>query len=506
MESAQSTPTETEPARPLKLARANLDLIRRRATVPAYNAHQLSPGIVHFGVGNFHRAHQAVYLDTLFNQGRDHDWAIVGAGLLPTDAAMRERLIGQDWLTTVVAQDGAASRARVIGPMTDFLPVGDSAAVIAAMADPAVRIVSLTITEGGYFIDPKSGEFDRHDTTIIHDAARRDQPATVFGHILAALERRRAAGHPPFTVMSCDNVPGNGGVTRDAVAGMAAARDPALADWVRSSVAFPNAMVDRITPATTDRERRITAQDFAIDDAAPVFCEDFSQWVLEDNFSAGRPDFAAAGVELVTDVAPYETMKIHILNGGHAIIGYPAGLLDIQFVHDAMANELVAAFLDKVEHQEIIPHVPAVPNTDLNAYFASVKHRFANPKIGDTVRRICLDGSNRQPKFIVPSIRARLAAGGDVTGLALASALWCRYCAGTTDAGALIGANDPSWTRLQDTARAAKADPAAWLAMDDIYGDIGNADSFAGAFVSALDTLWTQGTAATLRTYLGDRP
>lgn len=497
----QSAAAEPRPT-PVKLSHRNLPLIGRTAAVPTYEPEQLSAGIVHFGVGNFHRAHQAVYLDTLFNQGRNRDWGIVGAGLLPTDAAMRERLIRQDWLTTVVEQSATTTEARVIGSMTDFLPVGDTDAIVAAMADPVTRIVSLTITEGGYFIDAASDAFDGWHADIAHDAIHAGQPKTVFGHILAALERRRAEGHAPFAVMSCDNVPGNGDVARGAIVGLAAVRDQDLSDWVRETVAFPNSMVDRITPATTDRERRITAEDFAIDDAAPVFCEDFTQWVLEDNFPAGRPDFGAAGVEIVTDVAPYETMKIHILNGGHATIGYPAGLMGIHFVHEAMANDLIAAFLDKVERQEVVPHVPTVPNTDLGAYLTSVQRRFANPKIGDTVRRICLDGSNRQPKFIVPSIRARLAAGGDVTGLALASALWCRYCAGTTDDGTPIDDNDPNWVRLQRTAQTARSTPAAWLAMADIYGATGQTPAFAEAFTRALNTLWAEGTPATLRTYL----
>ena len=500
MEAGQQNTVAVAP--PVPLARANLSAIAQTCAVPTYDPARLTPGIVHFGVGNFHRAHQAVYLDTLFGTGAATDWAIVGAGLLPSDAAMRDRLIGQDWLTTVVEQDAGANRARVVGSMVDFLPVGDSAAILAALTDPATRIVSLTITEGGYYIDAASGEFDPGHPHIVHDAGHPDRPRTVFGHLAAALRARRAAGDGPFTVMSCDNVPGNGEVARNAVVGLAAAGDPDLADWIGANVAFPNGMVDRITPATSDRERQITAETFHVADAAPVFCEDFSQWVLEDRFPAGRPDFAAAGVELVADVTPYETMKIHVLNGGHAIIGYPGGLLGIHFVHDAMGHDLIAAFLDKVERDEVIPHVPPVPNTDLAAYFARVKRRFANPKIGDTIRRLCLDGSNRQPKFIVPSVRARLATGGDVAGLALASALWCRYCFGTTDDGTAIEPNDPNWDQLTAVARTARAEPAAWLAMADIYGDLAQSSAFAAAFAAALGSLWDVGTAATLDAYL----
>jgi mannitol 2-dehydrogenase len=475
------------------------------ASVPGYDRNDLTPGIVHFGVGNFHRAHQAVYLDALFNLGEGHDWALIGAGVRETDEAMRQKLMGQDWLTTVVEQEADSSSAHITGVMIDYLKPGDSAAVIAKLADPAIRIVSLTITEGGYYIDPASQKFDPKHPDIAYDAAHFDAPKTAFGLILAGLVKRRDAGLQPFTVMSCDNIPGNGHVTENAVAGLAALIDPALAAWVKSSVAFPNGMVDRITPATSDREKKLLADNFGIDDAWPVFCENFKQWVLEDNFPAGRPALEKVGVQFVPDVAPYEHMKIRILNGGHATIAYPAGLMDIHFVHEAMEDPLVAAFLKKVETEEIIPVVPPVPDTDLKDYLALCEKRFANPKIGDTIRRLCLDGSNRQPKFIIPSALDRVNANSLLTGLALVSALWCRYCYGTTDSGAVIEPNDPNWDRLTAQANKAKENPAAWLEMADIYGDLAKAPSFITAFTKSLNSLWTQGTTATLEAYLADR-
>jgi mannitol 2-dehydrogenase len=306
----------------------------------------------------------------------------------------------------------------------------------------------------------------------------------------------------PFTVMSCDNIPHNGRVTSEAIVGLARLIDEDLADWVSEHVAFPNSMVDRITPATTDRERKILADKFGVEDNWPVFCEPFRQWVLEDHFTDGRPPLEKVGVQFVPDVAPYELMKIRILNGGHAAIAYPAGLMDIHFVHEAMQEPLVRGFLNKVEHDEIIPTVPPVPDTSLEDYYQLVDKRFSNPKIGDTVRRLCLDGSNRQPKFIIPTIADRLKAGKSVTGLALESALWCRYCFGTTDSGAVIEPNDPSWDRLQTTAKAAKDAPAAWLAMEDIYGDVGRSTAFTEAFAHALDVLWAEGARETLTRYL----
>jgi len=485
-----------------RLSLANLQEISARAAVPAYRREQLSPGIVHIGVGNFHRAHLALYLDDLFSRGEGHDWAIVGAGVMPGDEKMRQALAGQDYLTTVIEQDNDASAARVTGAMVDFVPPADRAALLARLADPTTRIVSLTVTEGGYMIDPATQAFDPHHPAIRRDAENPENPTSAFGLILRGLSLRRARGIPPYTVMSCDNVPHNGAVTRNAVAGLARLFDPELAQWVTANVAFPNAMVDRITPATSERERRITSDVFGIEDAWPVFCEEFKQWVIEDRFTMGRPALEKVGVQFVPDVTPYENMKIRILNGGHAIIAYPGGLLDIHFVHEAMEHPLIRAFLDKVEREEVIPTVAPVPDTDLNAYYDLIVRRFLNPKIGDTIRRLCLDGSNRQPKFIVPQIRDRLATGRSVDGLALESALWCRYCAGLTDSGKAIEPNDPNWERLQPRARAAKDNPGLWLEMEDVYGETGRSATFRDSFAAALTSLSADGTVATLKRYL----
>jgi mannitol 2-dehydrogenase len=261
-------------------------------------------------------------------------------------------------------------------------------------------------------------------------------------------------------------------------------------------------MVDRITPATTDRERQILAREFGVEDGWPVFCEPFMQWVLEDDFPLGRPALETVGVQFVDDVSPFELMKIRILNGGHAAIAYPSGLMDIHFVHEGMENPLVRGFLKKLHVEEIIPTVPSVPGASLEDYRALIERRFSNPKIGDTIRRLCLDGSNRQPKFIIPTIANRLEAGASVDGLALESALWCRYCHGTTESGAAIEPNDPNWDRLVRTSKAARDDARAWLAMDDIYGAVGRSPVFEAAFARHLKALWADGTANVLTRYL----
>ncbi|SEA51012.1 mannitol dehydrogenase family protein [Rubrimonas cliftonensis] len=485
-------------AAPSRLSLSALPTLRR-VGVPRYVRGDLSPGIVHFGVGNFHRAHQAAHLDALMNRGLARDWAIVGAGVTPHDGAMREALAGQDWLTTLVEQSAEAVEARVIGPMVDFLPVGDVAATVARLADPATRIVSLTVTEGGYFLDA-SGAFDADHPAIRADAAAPDAPRTVFGLILAGLRARRGAGLQPFTVMCCDNIPHNGGVTRNAVAGLARLGDAGFADWVEAEVAFPDAMVDRITPATGERERRLCRERHGVDDAWPVFCEDFTQWVIEDRFPLGRPPLEQAGVLFTPDVGTWELMKLRILNGGHAAIAYPGGLLGIEFVHEAMAEPLIAGYLEKLTREEIIPVTPTPPGQSLEAYRALIASRFANPAIGDTVRRLCLDGSNRQPKFIVPAVRDRLAAGAPVEGLALVSALWRRYCAGRDETGGAIAPNDPRWESL--SALAARPDPLDWLGMGEVYGEVGRAAPFRDAFARWAARIEVEGVRSALSGWL----
>jgi mannitol 2-dehydrogenase len=471
---------------------------------PAYHRAELRAGILHIGVGNFHRAHQAVYLDELFNAGKGLDWALIGAGIRPGDRAMRQTLEHQDWLTTVVELEPGANNARVTGAMVDFVPVGEHGhAIVAALDDPALRVVSLTITEGGYCIDPGTGAFNPEHPDIVHDAAHLQTPRSAFGVILLALKRRRDQGHAPFTVLSCDNIPHNGRVAREAVAGLADQIDPSLAAYVREQVAFPSSMVDRITPATTDRERAGLAEHFGVQDNWPVFCEPFRQWVLEDHFPSGRPALEEVGVTFTPHVAAFELMKLRILNGGHAAIAYPAGLLGIHYVHEAMEDPLVRGFLDKLEMQEIIPCVPPVLGVDLQNYYQLIARRFSNPDVGDTILRLAQDGSNRQPKFILPSTRDRLRVGADVTGLALVSALWCRYCAGQDDQGRAFVLDDPNAGRLQSAALASRYDASAFLNLRDIFGDIAESSVFRSRFETALNGLWREGTRVTLQSYLG---
>lgn len=486
---------------PLPLSEAALPRLDAAIARPGYDRAALKPGILHVGIGNFHRAHMAWYLDRLFQAGRDHDWAILGAGVRQGDAIMRERLMAQDWLTTLVELDPAGLSARILGSMTGFVPV-DPAATVAAMADPVIRIVSLTITEGGYYLDA-SGSFDAAHPDMAHDAAHPDAPRSVFGMILKALSARRQAGTPPFTVMTCDNLPENGHVCAGTVTGLAALSDPAFADWIRANVAFPNSMVDCITPATGERERALVRDRFGIVDAAPVVCEPFRQWVLEDNFPQGRPAFEAVGAEFVADVSRHELMKLRILNGGHAAIAYPSALLGHHFVHDAMADPQIAAWLKTLEQSEIIPTLQPIPGVSYEDYLALIVSRFSNPEIGDTIPRLCLDGSNRQPKFILPTLRDRLTAGAPIDGLALELAFWCRYCEGTAEDGTPIPPNDENAASLREYAIAARDTPAAFLQNRAVFGDLGENPRLIEAFTRQLTRLRQEGVRAVLSAYAG---
>ena len=402
---------------------------------PQYNRKQLTAGIIHIGVGNFHRSHQAAYLDELLGlaDAYSNEWAILGAGVMPFDAAKREALEKQDWISTLVERQADFVSARLIGSMIGFIPVEppNHDPLKAALMDPKIKIVSLTLTEGGYFLNPATGTFDAENKQVLVDIANPDAPKTVFGLIVQALKKRRENGQEPFTVMSCDNIPHNGDVAKAVVVGLASATDKELADWISENVGFPNSMVDRITPMTGDAERQFVKDELGYEDSCPVFCEPYKQWILEDDFPSGRPALERVGVQFVPDVTPYELMKIRILNGAHAALCYAAALLELKHVHDAMEHPVISSFLDCVQRQEVIPTVPPVPDTDLEDYWELIQARFANPMILDTIDRICFDGANRQPKFIIPPAADNLRDGRSIDGLALVSAMWCRYCQGT---------------------------------------------------------------------------
>ncbi len=477
----------------------DLDIAR-----PTYDRSALTPGIVHIGVGNFHRAHQAWYLHRLMQNGQAHDWAILGAGVRPYDAAMREKLLAQDCLTTLIELDPAQTSAEVVGSMIDYLPIEEgNGALIRAMADPAIRIVGLTVTESGYYIDPVSKGFDAAHADIVHDAANPDTPRTAFGAIVAALRLRRDAGQGPFTGLSCDNLQGNGDILRQAVVSLARMSDPALADWIEANGSFPNSMVDCIAPATGPAEIA-QAREFGVNDAAPVTHEAFRQWVIEDDFCAGRPNWDQVGATFSDDVHAYEKMKIRILNAGHQVLANVGEVLGIETISATMAHPAIRAMFHRVQAEEITQTVAPVPGMTPLAYLELIEQRFSNPRIVDTTRRVAFDGSARHTGFVLPILRDQLAAGRSVSGLALVEALWARMCAGTRENGSEIVANDPIWDELQSVAQAARERPEAWLEQDRLYGDLAQVDAFRDAFVAWLTLIWDEGAVAAMTAYTQD--
>lgn len=468
---------------------------------PRHDRSDLTAGIVHIGLGNFHRAHQAWYLHRLMDRGLAHDWAILGAGVRPADDAQRTKMLAQDCLTTLIELDPSGKSVEVTGSMIGYVPVAENnAPLIAQMAEPNIRIVSLTVTEGGYY-QTASGGLDSDHADIRHDANNPQTPITAFGAIVAALKLRRDAGVGPFTCQSCDNLQGNGDILRDTVLALAGMSDPDLATWIDDHVTFPNSMVDCIVPATGPTELALV-RDFGIDDNVPVTHENFRQWVIEDKFCAGRPDWDKVGATFADNVHDFEAQKLRLLNAGHQIIATAGELLSVETIAGTMAHPLIAGLFRQIEIQEIVPHVDAVPGMTPEAYVDLVERRFSNAEIFDTTRRVAFDGSSRHAGFLHPIIRDALAAGTPIEGLALVEALWARMCAGTREDGSIIAANDPFWDMLGVAAKAAKSDPQVWLAQTQFYGDLGQNPRFAESFARWLRMIWDNGTEAALQNYL----
>jgi mannitol 2-dehydrogenase len=449
---------------------------------PDYDRSRVTIGVVHIGVGGFHRAHQAMYHDRLMNEGKALDWGICGVGVLASDRKMQEALAAQDCLYTMVEKHADGAReARVVGAITEYLFVPDDAeAVIEKMAAESTRIVSLTITEGGYEFDPAAA------------------PTTTFGLITEALSRRRQRGLAPFTVMSCDNLQGNGDLAKRAVTGFARLRDEELYDWVERHVPFPNSTVDRITPATTDGDRAELAERFGIEDRWPVVCEPYTQWVLEDRFSAGRPPYEEVGVQVVDDVEPYELMKLRLLNASHQALAYFAYLCDFEFAHEAALDPVFRAFLLGYMNEEATPTLPPVPGVDLDDYKHTLIERFSNPELRDTVARLCAESSDRIPKWLLPVIRAQLNAGGEIRRSAAVVASWARYAEGVDEHGRPIEIVDRLRDSLMERARRQSSHPEAFIENRDLFGDLIDDERFVTAYRQALDSLHERGARATL--------
>jgi mannitol 2-dehydrogenase len=474
---------------------------------PTYDRERMRTGIAHIGVGGFHRAHQAMYLDRLLADGGSDalDWGICGVGVRPADAGMRDALGPQDGLFTLTLKhpDGTIETS-VVGSIGEFLfAPDDPERVIEKLADPDTRIVSLTVTEGGYNFSSSTGEFDASNPDVVADLAEGAVPVTVFGLVTEALRRRRDRGVASFTVMSCDNIQGNGHVAQSVFLSFARLKDPTLAEWITQHTAFPNSMVDRITPATPPDLRPEVAGRTGIDDRWPVVAEPFSQWVLEDNFSSGRPRLEEVGVQIVDDVTPYELMKLRLLNASHQALCYFGYLMGYRFVHEATADPLIAALLRRYMATEGRPTLAPVPGVDLDVYTETLIERFGNPAIADTIARLCQDSSDRIPKWLIPVIRERLAAGGDVTLAAAVVASWTRYAEGVDENGDAIAVVDPLAGRLIPLARQSRTDTLAFVSDSSLFGDLADDDRFTGPYLAALGSLRRDGARATLEGLLG---
>ncbi|WP_028923078.1 mannitol dehydrogenase family protein [Pseudonocardia acaciae] len=472
--------------------------------VPGYPRSPERTGIVHIGVGGFHRAHQAMYSDRLMADGGSDNavgsYGICGVGVLASDRAMADALRAQDHLYTLVLKhpDGRLE-PRVIGSIMDYLFAPDDPwAVVARMADQRTRIVSLTVTEGGYHVHPVTGEFDDSDPAIRADLAPGATPRSAFGLVTEALARRRAAGMTPFTVMSCDNIQGNGDVARRMFIAFARARDPELGDWVAAEVAFPNSMVDRITPVTSDADRELLAERYGIEDRWPVVCEPFTQWVLEDHFTAGRPPYQDVGVQLVADVTPYELMKLRLLNAGHQVLCYLGYLAGYRYAHEASADPAFVDLLSGYWEREGIPALQPVPGVDLAEYSRTLLERFANPAIADTLARLCFGSSDRIPKFLVPVLRHQLEHGGEFHRSVLTIAAWARYAEGVDEAGEPIDVQDQLRDTLMANARRQGVDGLDFVLNRELFGDLVDDERFVTEYRRALRSLHERGAAATV--------
>jgi mannitol 2-dehydrogenase len=469
--------------------------------VPGYDRSSVSVGIVHFGVGGFHRAHQAMYLDSLMEQGQALDWGICGVGVMPFDLKVRDALVPQDCLYTLVLKDSQGEwTPKVIGSIVSYLYAPDDPdAVIERMADPATRIVSLTVTEGGYNFHPVTGKFDADNPAVRADLAPGAVPTSTFGLITEALARRRERGIEPFTVMSCDNIQGNGHVAQEVFTAFARLRDPGLGEWIEANVRFPNSMVDRITPVTTDGDRAEIRDRFGVEDAWPVVCEPFTQWALEDKFNAGRPPFEDVGVQVVPDVEPYELMKLRLLNASHQALCYFGYLAGYRLVHEVAQDPLFANFLLDYMNLEATPTLAPVPGIDLGIYKHQLIERFSNAAVRDTVARLCAESSDRIPKWLLPVVRENLAAGRDVRLAAAVVASWARYAEGVDEQGNPIQVVDRLADELKIIAAKQRTDPLAFVANRDLFGDLVDHPAFTEPYLAALNSLHTSGARATLK-------
>jgi mannitol 2-dehydrogenase len=481
-----------------ELARGTLARLHAPVVVPGYDPASVTAGIVHLGLGGFHRAHMARYTHALME--RDPAalaWGIVGAGLMPSDRRMHEALAPQDGLYTLVERSAGGETVTVIGSLAGVVFAGaGSAALLDAIDRPEIRIVSLTVTENGYCLNPSTKQLDPNHALIRRDLAEPERPHSAIGIIVEACRRRMQAGAAAFTAMSCDNIQDNGGVLARAVLALARLRDPVLAVWIEANVRFPSTMVDRITPITDPADTAALAARYGVVDRWPVFAETFTQWVIEDDFPAGRPAWETVGAQFVEDVAPYEFMKLRLLNASHLAVSGLGRLAGYVTIDETMANPLFPRFMAALMDRETGPTLRPVPGIDLDAYKRTLVERFANPAIKDTVERVNTDAPLN---ILVDPIRDRLASGGSVDLLALALAAWLRRVRGEDERGQPIDVRHPMADLLRQRAIEGGEDPQPLLSIAPLFGELGQDARLLAAVRNWLGLLYRQGSLRTLQ-------
>lgn len=486
-----------------RLSLKTLHAVAGDVAQPTYEIASVEAGVVHLGVGAFHRAHQAICFDDALCAG-ETGWGIVGASLRSSET--RDELMPQDWLYTVLERAPNGARARIVGALRDVIVAPqETERLLAVMSDPRIRIVTLTVTEKGYHHDPATGDLREDDTEIRHDLDRRDAPRTALGFIVEALRRRRDAGTLPFTVLSCDNLPSNGRTLRRLVIRLAALRDADLAAWIAERVAFPCSMVDRIVPATTEADRADVRDRLGLFDAWPVVTEPFSQWVVEDQFSSGRPALERHGVQMVANVAPYEAMKLRLLNGPHSMMAYLGYLAGYETIAETIADPCFRSLIATAMTHEIAPTLDLPDSFDLVGYQAKLLDRFANPSLRHRTWQIAMDGSQKLPQRLLDTIRDRIAAGQPFSRLALGVAAWIRYAGGIDEAGRPIDVRDPLAAQMASLAEAARGRPDAmldsFLSLTAVFkDDLGRHPGFRGEVGDRLLQLCRDGAAVAVRT------
>ncbi|WNO52384.1 mannitol dehydrogenase family protein [Stakelama saccharophila] len=466
---------------------------------PGYDRSAVKHGVVHLGIGAFHRAHQAAVFDAALDAG-DLRWGITGVSL--RSASVHDQLAPQDGLYRLVVRDGDAEDIRVIGAVARVLVAPDDpAAVVDALADPDTHIVTLTVTEKGYKLDPATGNLREDDSDIAADLANLAAPKTVPGLIVAGLAKRKAAGLPPFTAISCDNLPHNGRRLARAVLTMARAHDGKLADWIETQGAFPQTMVDRIVPATTPGDIAALSEMLGVEDRGMVKTEPFTQWVIEDRFAGPRPDFAALGVQLTDAVPPWEDAKLRLLNGAHSGLAYLGGLAGVDFIHQMIARDDARRFVETLWDEAQATLTPP-PGLDIAAYRAELMARFANAALHHRTRQIAMDGSQKLPQRLLATIAARRKAGQASPALTLAVAAWMRWQEGVDDAGETYPVDDPMADRTAaalDGCTSSEARVRALLALDAIFpAGLAEDAAFTAALTSWLTVLERDGALAAL--------